>query len=157
MQLITGSITYGESQIAQPQARACPDAQWSRRTGAAFPEPRQRRAPGLHPAPGLPPSRRRRANAEVGAALKRLITFNLSGQNRGSNSELQTMADKTKVVVRGGGENLYEVSESSGWFYAYKVSGLVFSSRTSIGKAKSFDQALDIIKSHSGRGIKKVE
>ena len=67
------------------------------------------------------------------------------------------MGKKTRVVVSGGGENLYEVSESSGWFHAYKVSGVLFSTRTSIGKAKTFDQALDIIKSHSGRGIQKVE
>ena len=67
------------------------------------------------------------------------------------------MGNKTRVVVRGGGENLYEVSESSGWFHTYKVGGVLFSSRTSIGKAKTFDQALDIIKSHSGREIEKVE
>ena len=67
------------------------------------------------------------------------------------------MSKKTRVVVGGGGENLYEVSESSGWFYVYKVSGLLFSSRTKIGQTKTFDQALDVIKSHSGRGIEKVE
>ena len=67
------------------------------------------------------------------------------------------MGDTTRVVVRGGGSNLYEVSESSGWFYVYKGSSGLFSSRTSIGKTKTFDQALDVIKSHSGRAIEKVE
>ena len=109
------------------------------------------------PAPGIPLPRRSRRDAEMGPALNGLITFHLAGLVPASTEEMQTMGNKTKVVVRGGGENLYEVSESSGWFYAYKVSGLLFSSRTSIGKAKTFDQALDIIKSHSGRGIEKVE
>lgn len=66
------------------------------------------------------------------------------------------MGNKTKVVVRGGGQNLYEVSESSGWFYAYKVNVNLINSKDNLGKASSFDQALDIIKSHSGRGIEKI-
>ena len=55
---------------------------------------------------------------------------------------------KKKVVVRGGG--LYYVSEYSGTFYV-KRGG------TDIGKAKSFDDALSIIKSDSGRDIEKIE
>lgn len=66
------------------------------------------------------------------------------------------MSNSTKVVVRGGGENLYEVSESSGWFHAYKVHVSLVNSRDNLGKARTFDQALDIIKSHSGRGIEKI-
>ncbi|MCF7990462.1 MAG: hypothetical protein K9M02_08455 [Thiohalocapsa sp.] len=62
----------------------------------------------------------------------------------------------TKVVVKGGGENLYEIAESSGWFYARKVSVGIINTRKDIGKAKTFDQALSIIKSHSGKAIEKV-
>jgi hypothetical protein len=61
-----------------------------------------------------------------------------------------------QVVVKGGGENLYKVSESGGWFYAYKVSVGLLNSNKSIGKAKSLGDALELIKSHSGRAIEKI-
>lgn len=67
------------------------------------------------------------------------------------------MANKTRVIVKGGGANLYEVSESGGWFYAYQISVGVFDSRHEIGKARTFEQALSLIKSHSGRGIERME
>ena len=60
-----------------------------------------------------------------------------------------------KVVVRGGGENLYYVSDYSGVFYVTKSSGMF--GKTDIGKARNFDDALAIIKSHSGRDIEKIE
>lgn len=66
------------------------------------------------------------------------------------------MGSTTKVVVRGGGRNLYEISESSGWFYAYQVKVNLFDERNSIGKASTFDQALNLIRSHSGRDIESV-
>jgi len=62
---------------------------------------------------------------------------------------------KKKVVVRGGGDNLYYVSDSGGTVYVYK--GSVWGSGTDIGKTRSFDDALAIIKSHSGRDIEKIE
>ena len=62
---------------------------------------------------------------------------------------------KKRVVVRGGGDNLYYVSDSSGVFYVKK--GSVWGSGTDIGKARSLDDALAIIKSHSGRDIEKIE
>ena len=62
---------------------------------------------------------------------------------------------KRKVVVRGGGENLYYVSDSNGTFYVTKSSG--WGGGTDVGKAKSLDDALAIVKSHSGRDIEKIE
>ncbi len=51
----------------------------------------------------------------------------------------------------------YEISESSGWFNACKVDvHLLLNTRTDIGKARTFEHALDLIKSHSGKGIDKV-
>ena len=60
-----------------------------------------------------------------------------------------------KIVVRGGGDNLYWVSDSGGVFYVKK--GSVWGSGTDIGKTTSLDDALSIIKSHSGREIEKIE
>lgn len=62
----------------------------------------------------------------------------------------------TQVVVKGGGKNLYEISESSGWFYARKVSVDIVNTHKDLGKARTFDQALSIIKSHSGKGIERI-
>ena len=64
---------------------------------------------------------------------------------------------KKKVVVRGGGDNLYYVSDSSGVFYVTKGGGGMFGGKTDIGKARNLDDALAIIKSHSGRDIEKIE
>ncbi|MEE4539466.1 MAG: hypothetical protein V2J51_13365 [Erythrobacter sp.] len=61
---------------------------------------------------------------------------------------------KKRVVVKGGGENLYYVSESSGTYYVYK--GSVWGSDTQIGKARSMSDALAIITSYSGRAIESI-
>ncbi len=67
------------------------------------------------------------------------------------------MSNDKKVVVKGGGKNLYKISESGGWHYVYKVDvGFISSSNTSIGKTKSLSDALEIIKSHSGRDIQEI-
>lgn len=60
---------------------------------------------------------------------------------------------KKRVIVKGGGKNLYYVSESSGTIYVYK--GGVWSS-SQIGKTKSMDDALSLIRSHSGRAIESI-
>jgi hypothetical protein len=62
------------------------------------------------------------------------------------------MAGK-KIVVRGGGKNLYSVSESSGTIYVYKGSGW---GKSQIGKTRTMEDALALIKSHSGRGIESI-
>ena len=56
---------------------------------------------------------------------------------------------KKKVVVKGGGSNLYYVSEYSSIFYVYK-------NDTQIGKTKTMDDALALIKSYSGRDIESI-
>lgn len=63
------------------------------------------------------------------------------------------------VVVEGGGSNLYQISDSGGRYTVYKISVNLFlpNTSTSIGSARSFDQALSIIRSHSGKEIKKIE
>ncbi len=61
---------------------------------------------------------------------------------------------KKKVVVEGGGENLYYVSESSGTIYVYK--GAVWGSDTQIGKVRAMRDAIAIIENHSGRKIKSI-
>ncbi len=67
------------------------------------------------------------------------------------------MSNDKRVVVKGGGKNLYKVSEYDGWFYAYKVNvGFISDSSTSIGKTRSLKDALDLIKSHSGREIEEI-
>jgi hypothetical protein len=67
------------------------------------------------------------------------------------------MSTKYRVVVEGGGENLYGIEEYNGTFYVEKVNvGLLFNSRDSIGKTDSLDRALVLIKAHSGKGIKEL-
>lgn len=61
---------------------------------------------------------------------------------------------KRKVVVEGGGENLYAVSESSGTIYVYKCA--VWGSDKQIGTAREMSDALAIITNHSGRAIKSI-
>ena len=66
------------------------------------------------------------------------------------------MADK-QVVVEGGGENLYKVSDYKGIYYVKKISvGIIANSARDLGKTKSFDDALAIIRSHSGKAIKSI-
>jgi len=62
---------------------------------------------------------------------------------------------KRKVIVEGGGENLYRVSESNGWVWVYK--GSVWGGDTQIGKVRAMRDALAIIENHSGRRIKTIE
>lgn len=67
------------------------------------------------------------------------------------------MGKDKKVVVEGGGANLYKISEYDGCFYTYKVDvGFLSDSNRSIGNARSLSDALEIIKAHSGKGIKEI-
>jgi len=43
-----------------------------------------------------------------------------------------SMARDRKVVVQGGGSNLYKISEFDGWFHAYEVRVRLLSSNRSI-------------------------
>jgi hypothetical protein len=60
---------------------------------------------------------------------------------------------KKKVVVKGGGSNLYSVSESSGTIYVYKSGGW---GDTQIGKTKTMEDALALIRNHSGKNIDSI-
>lgn len=67
------------------------------------------------------------------------------------------MSSDRQVVVKGGGSNLYKISESDGSFHAYKVDVHLLSNSTkSIGKARSLADALALIRSHSGKEIEKL-
>lgn len=67
------------------------------------------------------------------------------------------MSNDKKVVVKGGGKNLYKITESGGWYCVYKVDvGLMSNSSNNIGKTKSLPDALDLIKSHSGKDIQEI-
>jgi len=68
------------------------------------------------------------------------------------------VASDKKVVVQGSGKNLYKVSEYNGWFHAYQIDvGFFSNSNNSIGKTRSFKDAIDLIKSHSGKEIESIE
>jgi hypothetical protein len=69
----------------------------------------------------------------------------------------EIVATERKVVVKGGGRNLYKISEYGGWFHIYAVEvKLVFNDEQSIGKVSSLPDALDLIRAHSGREIEDV-
>jgi hypothetical protein len=67
------------------------------------------------------------------------------------------MADK-KVVVSGGGDNLYKIVSSGGRFRVYQVTvgSFFIENKSSIGETRSNDDALSLIKSHAGQSIKKI-
>ncbi|MDD5021869.1 MAG: hypothetical protein PHR82_07075 [Endomicrobiaceae bacterium] len=64
------------------------------------------------------------------------------------------MSRKWKVVVEGGHDNLYYISESSGVFYVYKTTvSLLFDDNEQIGKTGSLELAITLIKEDSGDDI----
>jgi hypothetical protein len=66
------------------------------------------------------------------------------------------MSDR-RVIVRGGGKNLYRISDYNGTYRAYWINvGFFWDDKEFIGKARSLEDALALIKSHSGRGIQDV-
>lgn len=67
------------------------------------------------------------------------------------------MMQTKQVVVTGGGKNLFKVSENSGTYYVYQVSaGWITNSTKSIGSTRSFEDAITLIRSYTGRGIEKI-
>lgn len=60
------------------------------------------------------------------------------------------MSDKN-VTVQGGGS--YRIKEYAGKYTAYKIHSF---SKDNIGKASTFEDALSLIKVHSGKEIKKI-
>lgn len=64
------------------------------------------------------------------------------------------MSRKWKVVVEGGHDNLYYISESSDVFYVYKTTvSLLFDDNEQIGKTDSLELAITLIKEDSGDDI----
>lgn len=63
----------------------------------------------------------------------------------------------TRVVTKGGGNDLYKVSEYGRMFYV-SMEGLGFfaTGSKSIGKAGSLHQALELIKAYTGKEIAKI-
>jgi len=67
------------------------------------------------------------------------------------------MSTTREVVVKGGGANLYQIDEYGGKYTAYKVSvGFLGNSKSSIGAANSLEDAISLIRAHSGREIKSI-
>jgi len=59
-----------------------------------------------------------------------------------------------KVVVKGGGSNLFRVSYYDGTFYVYKVETKIPSNtKHEIVSTGSYEDALSIIRSYSGKEI----
>lgn len=68
------------------------------------------------------------------------------------------MSKDRQVVVKGGGRNLYRVTEYDGTYHAYHVRvGFLGNNDHSIGKTHSFTDALDLIRSHSGKEIEEIK
>ena len=68
------------------------------------------------------------------------------------------MGKKRRVVVEGGGADLYEIEESSGRYLATHVRvGILANRRESVGSASSLEDALSLIRSFSGRAIKRID
>lgn len=67
------------------------------------------------------------------------------------------MSNHKRVVVKGNGKNLYKISTYDDWFHAYHVDvGFISNSNKSIGKTRSLADALELIKSHSGKEIYEI-
>ena len=66
------------------------------------------------------------------------------------------MSDKKDVSVKGGGS--YHIKEWNGTHYVTKddPSSLIFTNTTNVGQAKSFDDALAMVRSDSGKPIKEI-
>ncbi|WP_156878074.1 hypothetical protein [Sphingopyxis sp. QXT-31] len=66
------------------------------------------------------------------------------------------MGRTRSVAVQGG--NLYEIGEYDGTFYVRRVKvKLLLNAKSDIGKTRSLDDALSLIRSHSGREIKSID
>lgn len=61
-----------------------------------------------------------------------------------------------RVVTQGGGQNLYKIVGSSKLEIFHVKVGTFSDSKSKIGSSHSLEDALSIIKSHSGNQIKEV-
>lgn len=63
---------------------------------------------------------------------------------------------KRRVVVKGGGRDLFQVSYSYGTFSVYQVEVGFFDNFHQIGSTDSLEDALSLIRSYSGKEIKRI-
>lgn len=62
-----------------------------------------------------------------------------------------------RIIVQGGGKNLYRVETSGEFFNVYHISvGWITDDKEFIGKTKSLEDAISLIRSYSGREIKEI-
>lgn len=61
-----------------------------------------------------------------------------------------------RVVTQGGGQNLYKIVGSSSLEIFHVKVGTFSDTKNKIGSSRNLDDALSIIKSHSGNQIKEV-
>jgi len=67
------------------------------------------------------------------------------------------MSQKWKVVVEGGNDNLYYISESMDTYYIYQTHvHIPFDDNDLVGQTDSLELALVLIRSHSGDDIEKI-
>ena len=65
---------------------------------------------------------------------------------------------KRRVIVKGGGKNLYYINETGGRFYvSQRIVKPIFDDNIDLGSTRSLSDALSLITSHSGRGIESVD
>lgn len=56
---------------------------------------------------------------------------------------------KEVSIKTSSGTKLYKISQSGSHFYCYKYAGSFFSSWNDIGKARSFEDALSLVRAHA--------
>jgi hypothetical protein len=67
------------------------------------------------------------------------------------------MSTEYRVVVEGGGKNLYRIEEFNDSFHVYSISVGVIDRKKSIGKTDSLKSALVLIMADSGEDIKEIK
>jgi hypothetical protein len=66
------------------------------------------------------------------------------------------MSTDRTLKVEGG--DWYGVSEYQQWFFVYKLVYRTFSTeKVNIGKARTFSDAVELVKSHSGQPVVQIE
>lgn len=62
-----------------------------------------------------------------------------------------------KVVVKGGGKNLFKINIYDGQYSVYQIDATFLSNQTNfIGETRSLDDALSLIRSYSGQEIERI-
>ncbi len=56
---------------------------------------------------------------------------------------------KEVTIKTASGKKLYKISQSGSYYYCYRYNGSIFSSWNEIGKARSFEDALSLVRAHA--------